>query len=130
MAEKLPDAARQWFDGANFATIGTVEPDGRPQLTYVWVKRDGDDVLVSTTRGRRKEHNLTRDPRASVIVMNPDNAYSYVEVRGRATLTEEGGPELIQELSHKYTGGPYTYDPPDAVRVVVRITPEKVVLHE
>jgi PPOX class probable F420-dependent enzyme len=125
----LPEAARALLDAANFATIATVEPDGRPQLSVVWVRRDGDDVLVSTIIGRRKHTNLSRDPRATVLVYPADAPYTYVEVRGSVTMTEEGGRALIDELAHKYTGARYTGDDgTDNVRVVVRLTPEKVVV--
>ena len=128
-AVALPEAARAMLDAANFATIATIEPDGRPQLSVVWVRRDGDDVLVSTIIGRRKHTNLSRDPRATVLVYPAEAPYTYVEVRGSVTMTEEGGRELIDELAHKYTGGRYTYDDgTDNVRVVVRLTPEKVVV--
>jgi PPOX class probable F420-dependent enzyme len=118
-------------DNPVFATVATIQPDGSPQLSVVWIKRDGDDVLISTTIGRRKETNLRRDPRVTVMI-NPCNApYTYAEIRGTATLTTEGGRELINELSRKYTGKDYTdFNPAskdDADRVVVRITPRKVV---
>ena len=128
-AVALPEPARALLDAANFATIATLEPDGRPQLSVVWVRRDGDDVLVSTIVGRRKHTNLSRDPRATVLVYPADAPYTYVEVRGSVTMTEEGGRALIDELAHKYTGARYTGDDgTDNVRVVVRITPEKVVV--
>jgi PPOX class probable F420-dependent enzyme len=118
-------------DNPVFATVATIQPDGSPQLSVVWIKRDGDDVVISTTIGRRKETNLRRDPRVTVMI-NPCNApYTYAEIRGTATLTTEGGRELINELSRKYTGKDYAdFNPAskdDADRVVVRITPRKVV---
>jgi hypothetical protein len=70
----------------------------------VWVKRDGDDVLVSTVAGRRKHRSLVADPRATVLVYALDDPYSYVEVRGSVTLTEVGGRGLIDELCEKYRG--------------------------
>ena len=106
----LPETAKALLDGVNFATIATIEPDGRPQLSVVWVCRDGDDVLVSTIIGRRKHTNLSRDPRATVLVYPADAPYTYVEVRGSVTMTEEGGRELIDELAQKYRGGRYTGD--------------------
>lgn len=97
----------------------------------MWVTRDGDDVLISTTVGRRKETNLRRDPRVTVVVQPADNPYAYAEIRGQAELTTEGGQELIDKLSLKYTGKPYAEFNPnsgqDDPRVVVRITPRKVV---
>jgi PPOX class probable F420-dependent enzyme len=126
----LPAEAHPYFDLARFATLATVEPSGQPQLSVVWVKRDGDDVLVSTVAGRRKHRNLVADPRATILVYALDDPYSYVEVRGSVTLTEAGGRELIDELCEKYRGiTPFPGDRPDAVRVVVRLTPEKVVLY-
>jgi PPOX class probable F420-dependent enzyme len=127
----LSDELKAHLDGKAFATVATVQPDGAPQLSVVWVKRDGDDLLISTTVGRRKEQNLSRDPRVTVLVNPPENPYTYAEIRGTATITTEGGAELIDELSLKYTGKHYAdFNPAsadDAQRVVVRVTPRKVV---
>lgn len=125
----IPDRARQILDGPEFAVVSTIEPDGQPQSSVVWFERDGDDLLLSTVMGRRKHANLVRDPRATVLVYPKDNPYSYVELRGTVTMTEEGGRELIDRLCRAYTGGErYTYDDgTDNVRVVVRLTPDKVI---
>ncbi|WP_275463468.1 PPOX class F420-dependent oxidoreductase [Streptomyces noursei] len=131
MTATLSDQLKELLDSPVFVTVGTVQPDGSPQLSPVWVKRDGNDLLISTTVGRRKELNLRRDPRVSVILQPFDAPYTYAEIRGEASLTTEGGQELIDELSLKYTGKPYAEFNPTAVddnqRVVVRITPRKVV---
>lgn len=127
----LPDVAKQWIDDHEFATIATIQPDGRPQLSVVWVARDGDDLLVSTVKGRRKHLNLERDPRATVLIYPRSAPYTYVEVRGTVTMTEEGGRELIDQLNEAYHPGAGRYtmdDGTDNVRVVVRITPDRVVL--
>lgn len=128
---EIPDAARAWLDGPEFATIATVLPDGQPHLSVVWVERDGDEVLVSTVKGRRKHRNLAADPRATLLVYPKDNPYSYVEIRGTTTMAEEGGRELIDRLAAKYRGlERYPFDDgTDNVRVVVRLRPEKVVVH-
>ncbi|MEE6268724.1 MULTISPECIES: PPOX class F420-dependent oxidoreductase [Streptomyces] len=131
MTATLSDQLKELLDSPVFVTVGTVQPDGSPQLSPVWVKRDGNDLLISTTVGRRKELNLRRDPRVSVVLQPFDAPYTYAEIRGEASLTTEGGQELIDELSLKYTGKPYAEFNPTAVddnqRVVVRITPRKVV---
>ncbi|MFE9659336.1 MULTISPECIES: PPOX class F420-dependent oxidoreductase [unclassified Streptomyces] len=131
MSTQLSDDLKALLDGPVFITVATVQPDGSPQLSPVWVKRDGDDVLFSTTIGRRKEQNLRRDPRITVLLQPFDAPYTYAEIRGTAELTTEGGPELIDELSVKYTGKQYADFNPDsaddAQRVVVRVTPRKVV---
>lgn len=123
----LPESVRAIVDGKNFATIGTVNADGSPQTSVVWITRDGDDLLVSTLRGRLKERNLSRDPRASVTVFDQDDPYSYFEARGPVTLTEEGGDKLINDLALKYTGDDFKGQMgPDHVRVVIRLTPTKL----
>ncbi|MFB7114913.1 PPOX class F420-dependent oxidoreductase [Streptomyces sp. NPDC056190] len=131
MSAALPDRLKSLLDGPVFVVLGTIQPDGSPQLSPVWAKRDGDDVLVSTTVDRRKKKNLDRDARASVVVQDPDSPYEYAEIRGTAELTTAGGRQLIDELSLKYTGKRYAEFNPssaqDAERVIVRIKPRKVV---
>lgn len=123
----LPDKVKTIVDGKNYATIATLNADGSPQTSVVWISRDGDDLLVSTVKGRLKDRNLRRDPRVSITVVDHDNPYDYFEARGKVTFTEEGGPELINSLSLKYTGEQYTGDVgTDHVRVVVRISPDKL----
>ncbi|MFJ6134753.1 PPOX class F420-dependent oxidoreductase [Kitasatospora sp. NPDC092286] len=130
MTAHLTDQAKALIDGRSFAVVSTVQPDGGPQSSVVWVARDGDDILFSTVEGRRKHLNLVKDPRASLLVNPPENPYSYVEVRGSVTVTREGGRELIDQLARKYQGADsYGFDGPDDVRVVVRLTPHKVVGH-
>lgn len=131
MSAALSDGLKALLDSPVFVIIATVQPDGSPQLSPVWAKRDGDDVLISTTRGRRKERNLVRDPRATLLVQPSDAPYTYAEIRGSVTITEEGGQELIDELSAKYTGKSYAEFNPaskdDDTRVVLRVTPRKVI---
>jgi PPOX class probable F420-dependent enzyme len=126
MPTALSDTARRLLDDKTYVTIATVNPDGTPQSTVVWAKRDGDDVLMSTTSTRRKARNLSRDPHVSVSFFDPENPFVYAEIRGEATLSEEGGRALIEELSAKYTGEPYPAEPEGTVRVVIRVTPERV----
>ncbi len=126
----LTDAAKALLDKPKqFATISTIEPDGRPQSSVVWYFRDGEDLLMSTVESRRKHQNLVRDPRATVLVFDADNPYTYVEIRGHVEMTAEGGRELIDRLAQAYTGAPrYTMDDgTDNVRVVVRLIADKVV---
>ncbi|MGV9312737.1 PPOX class F420-dependent oxidoreductase [Streptomyces sp. NPDC003691] len=131
MSAQLSDALKALLDSPVFVNIATIQPDGSPQVSPVWVKRDGDDLLISTTIGRQKEKNLRRDPRVTVVVQPFDAPYTYAEIRGTVEITTEGGPELIDELAVKYVGKKYAEFNPaaadDAQRVVVRITPRKVV---
>jgi PPOX class probable F420-dependent enzyme len=124
----LSETAKGWIDGKAYVSLATVNADGSPQSTVHWVARDGDDLLLSTVRGRKHANNVERDPRVSVLLIAPDDPYKYLEVRGTATVTEEGGRELIDDLAEKYRGvRPYAWDTPDAVRLVIRVPPEHVV---
>ncbi len=127
--KQIPESVQPWLDGTEFATIATNLPNGWPHLSVVWLERDGDELLVSTVKGRRKHLNIERDPKVTVLVYPKDNPYSYVEIRGTATMTEVGGRDLIDRLARRYTGADrYAYDDvTDNVRVVVRISPERVV---
>ena len=125
----LPEPARALLDRPEHATIASIEPSGQPQLSVVWVKRDGDDVLFSTVRGRRKTDNLERDPRATLLVFSADDPYRYLEVRGSVTLEDDPDQALIEELSHKYLGKAYPWRNEREQRVVVRLSPGKVVWH-
>jgi PPOX class probable F420-dependent enzyme len=126
---ELPGLVRELADGRNFATVATVQPDGSPQASVVWIKRDGDDVLFSTIRGRQKTSNLARDPRVSVVVTDTASPYRYAEIRGRAEITDDPTAALIHELAHKYTGRPFDL-PPGQERVIVRVRPGHVVAYE
>ena len=88
------DRARALFDGPHHVTVATIDQDGRPQLSVVWAKTDGDDVLFSTIKGRRKYANLTRDPRASALVFAAEDPYAYAEVRGSVTIVDDPAAEL------------------------------------
>jgi PPOX class probable F420-dependent enzyme len=128
MAE-LPEKARELFDGRNHATVATIDPDGRPQSSVVWARTDGDDVLFSTIKGRRKYANLTRDPRLSMLVYDPADPYTYAEIRGTAVLSDDPDAELIEELAVKYTSQSFGQRPGER-RVIVRVTPDRVVVYD
>jgi PPOX class probable F420-dependent enzyme len=126
MAE-LSEEVRNLLDAPNFATVTSINPDGGPQSSVVWVRTEGDDVLFSTVRGRRKPRNFQRDPRASLLIIDPADPYRYVEVRGRVTMTADPEGALIEELSQKYQGRAWE-DKPGVERLIVRISPDRVTL--
>ncbi|CUU58461.1 PPOX class F420-dependent enzyme [Frankia sp. CcI49] len=126
MAARLPEAVRALADAPTYVTLATIRPDGSPRLTVLWIARDGDDLLLSTVRGRAKERDIARDPRVGLMFLDQQDPYSYVEIRGVATLSEQGGKELIDLLSVKYNGSPYGWDGPDEVRLVIRVAAERV----
>ena len=126
MTVVLPDAAKALLDAPTYIVLTTLNPDGSPQSTVMWIKRDGEDVVFSTLLGRKKARNLERDPRASVCFYDPANPYVFFTVEGEVTMDPAGGRELINELSMKYGGKPYPEESPDKVRLVCRLTPAKI----
>ena len=123
----LSDGVRRLFDGTNFAVLTTLEPDGRPHSTVVWTKRDGDDIVFALPKNRRKTANLNRDPRATVVVFDAANPYQSAQVQGIAYVEDDLDGLLVEELSHKYTGGPYPgFAGPNPQWVTVRISADKV----
>jgi PPOX class probable F420-dependent enzyme len=123
----LDDKVRTLFDGKNFAVLSTLEPDGTPHSTVVWAKRDGDDILFALPKSRRKTANLTRDPRATVVIFDAANPYASAQVQGTASLEDDPTGTLIDDLSHKYTGGPYPgFAGPNPQWVTVRIAATNV----
>ena len=125
MAIQFSEATLRLLDGRNYAVMATVNRDGSPQTSVIWVGRDGDDLLFSTVAGRAKHRNLERDPRVSVTVIDSADPENYVELRGRASMTPDVGRRVDTELSWKYDGRDPGEDRPGAVRVVVRMTVEK-----
>jgi PPOX class probable F420-dependent enzyme len=130
MPNLLSESARKILDDPNPAVLATINPDGSPQTSVLWVARDGDDLLMSSAAGRRKERNLARDPRVSLCVYDRHDAEQYIEVRGVAAVSVDTGRQLAVSLAEKYegpgAGEAYLQLPPEVIRIVVRITPRRV----
>src|SRR5699024_11297878 len=88
------EEAKRILNAPEYAVLATVEPDGQPQLSVVWVAREDEEVLVSTVRGRRKELNLRRDPKVTILVYPADHPQESLEVRGEAAVVEDPGGDL------------------------------------
>lgn len=127
MAE-IPQQYHDLFQKKAFASLATLMSDGRPQVTPVWCDFDGTHVLFNSARGRQKDRNVRRDPRVALALIDPDNAYRYVEIRGRVVeITEQGADAHIDKLAKKYLGvDKYPYHQPGDVRVIYKILPEHV----
>jgi PPOX class probable F420-dependent enzyme len=121
VAFTLSAASRRLLDGRNYAVLATINPDGSPHTSAMWVGRDGDEVLLSTTEGRVKHRNMVRDPRVSVTVIDSANGENYVELRGQVTMSPDVGIVVDNQLSWKYDGKDKDPDLPGVVRVVVRL---------
>jgi PPOX class probable F420-dependent enzyme len=108
-------------------TVTTLRDDGSPHSTVVWVDVEDGKVSFNTARGRAKERQLSKDPRASLLVLDPNDPYKWVAVSGPAELTEEGADPQIDKLAKKYLGkDEYPFRKPEETRVKVVIEPEKV----
>ncbi|WP_308433747.1 PPOX class F420-dependent oxidoreductase [Streptomyces hiroshimensis] len=120
------EETQKLLDGKNFATVATINRDGAPQTSVVWIARDGDTVVFSTTAGRLKARNLAREPRISLTVFDTENPYLSVDIRGTAELIEDPDKELPRRLSQKYLGENPPAEPDEVLRLIVRVTPQKV----
>jgi PPOX class probable F420-dependent enzyme len=111
-----------------FANLATLNPDGSPQVTPVWVDFDGSHVIVNTARGRVKAKNLAREPRVALSIADPGNPYRYLGIQGRVVeMTEKGGDAHIDKMAKKYLGkDSYPFRKAGEVRIVVKIEPDKV----
>jgi len=124
----FPDSHKDLLQKKAFANVATVNADGTPQVTPVWFDAEGDQLRINTARGRVKDKNLRRNPVVALTVMDPDNPYRYVQVKGRVTeVTETGADAHIDGLAKKYTGADkYGNRRPGEVRVIFKIRPERV----
>lgn len=118
------------FEKKAFAHLATIMADGTPQVTPIWIDYDGEYLLVNSAKGRVKDRNMEQRPHVAVDIIDPDNPYRYVAIRGRVVeITEEGGREHIDKLEFKYRGKP-RYDLPEGmVRRIYKITVDKVETH-
>ncbi len=126
MPASIPEKYADLFHKPAFASLATLMPDGRPQVTPVWCDVEGSYVLFNSARGRQKDRNVRRDPRVALTIMDPDNPYRYLEIRGQVVeITERGAEEHIDQLAKKYLKlDKYPYRQPGEVRVIYKIKPE------
>lgn len=124
---QLTDAERAFLENPYVGVVTTLNRDGTPQPTVVWVDVDDEGVSFNTAYGRVKPGNLAREPRLALVVVDPGDPYRWVKINGTGTLVDEGADEQIDRLSAKYTGNPvYPNRTPDEQRVTVRITPTRI----
>jgi PPOX class probable F420-dependent enzyme len=102
MSTKIPDSHIDLLNAPNYVDVITVMPDGQPQATVVWCSYDGEHVLVNTAVGRQKEINMRERPMATVLSVDPDNPFRYIEVRGTVEVTEEGAIDHANQLAKAY----------------------------
>ena len=125
MAGKIPADFDDLLAKKTFAFFATVMPDGSPQVTPVWLDLDGECIRVNSAKGRVKDKNMRRDPRVALSMIDPENPYRHLSIRGKVVeITEKGADGHIDALAKKYLGlDTYPYRQPGEVRVIYRIQP-------
>jgi PPOX class probable F420-dependent enzyme len=128
ISREITDSAINLFRGKNFGFIASLMNDGSPQLTPVWIDYDGQFLLVNTAEGRTKQKNFAGDPRVAVSVIDQNNPYNMVSIRGKVIQqTPDGADEHIDRLAKKYLGvDKYPFRAPGEKRVILKIKPEKI----
>ena len=127
-AASIPENYMALFSKPVFGFLTTLMPDGSPQTQPVWVDYDNGKVVVNSALGRQKDKNMRRDPRVAVTLMDPDNPYRYLEIRGKvAEITQDGAAAHIDKMAKKYLGkDKYPFAQPGEQRVLYKIEPMKI----
>lgn len=122
----IPNSHMDLLEGPSFAHVATIGPDGEPHSSPVWVEWDGEHIKIGQLETRQKYRNLRRDPRVALSIIDLDNPYRYVEVRGRAVRFEpDPDGEFADRLAKKYLGlDRFPHRQPGDRPVVVYVTPE------
>jgi len=128
MGATIPEDFRDLFTKRAFAHLGTVMPDGSPQVTPVWCDYDGVHIRINSAKGRVKDRNMRHNRKVAIAIADPENPYRYLAVRGEVEeVTEQGADAHIDLLAKKYLGiDKYPYRQPGELRVLYKIRPEKV----
>jgi PPOX class probable F420-dependent enzyme len=124
----IPEKYHDILQKKAFAQLATLMPDGSPQVSPVWFDFDGQNILINTAKGRVKDQNMRRDKRVGIDIMDPDNPYRHLSIRGRVVdITENGADAHIDKLAKKYIGQDrYPYRANGEVRVIYKIEPEGI----
>jgi PPOX class probable F420-dependent enzyme len=132
----IPDSHRDLLEGAIHGVLSTMMPDGQPQSSIVWADYDGHYVLINTTLERQKGRNMQRDPKVTLLIIDPKNGSRWIEIRGRVVeITGENAIPHADRLTQAYTGKAHFYGDVYPVqkqqqetRVIVKIEPVKISL--
>src|SRR5580698_7558090 len=127
----LNDAARALLESSAIAQLITINVDGSPQVSGVWIGLDGDELVIASLPKRIKVRNVERDPRVALVVQSPTKSArgldEYLVVHGTARVTAGGAPELLQHLAHTYLGPDAVFPGPEAPPgYIFHVTPEKI----
>ncbi len=124
----IPEKLADIFERAAFAHLATSMSDGSPQVSPVWVELDGSHLVINSAVGRVKDRNMRANPKVALSILDPDNPYRGLTIRGRVVeITTDGAEEHVDRMAQKYINQPrYPYRAPGEVRVLYRIEPTSV----
>ena len=125
---EIDDSIKQLLTGKNFAFVATLMKDGSPQITPTWIDFEGDTILINTAEGRTKQKNVSRDQRVAISIVDQNNPYNMVTIRGKVTeQASKGADEHINKLAKRYLGvDKYPFRSPTEKRVIIKVAPENV----
>lgn len=124
----IPERLKELLDGSAFAHLTTLDPDGAPQASAMWIMRDGERILFNTAEGRRKWRNLQENPRVAVSISDTDEPYVNWSIQGRVIeMRTSDGIEVIDALARKYLDvEKYQWLTPGMVRVTIVVEPTRI----
>jgi PPOX class probable F420-dependent enzyme len=124
----IPDQYKDLLEKKAFAHLGTLMKDGSPQVTPIWFGYDGTHILINSAKGRWKDKNMRNRPQVALSILDPDNAYRYIQIRGKVVeVTENGADAHIDSLAKKYLDQEkYPFRQPGEVRVIYKVSVERV----
>jgi len=124
----IPDQYKDLLEKKAFAHLGTIMKDGSPQVTPVWFDHDGTHIRINSAKGRWKDKNMRTRPQVALSILDPDNSYRYMQIRGKVVdVTETGADAHIDSLAKKYLDqDKYPFRQPGEERVIYKISIERV----
>ena len=128
ISREITDSVIQLLTGKNFAFVSSLMPDGSPQITPVWIDYDGESILINTAEGRTKHKNITRDPRVAISIIDQNNPYNMVSIRGKVIeQTNKDADEHTDTLAKRYLDvDKYPFRTPTEKRIILKVKPDKV----
>jgi PPOX class probable F420-dependent enzyme len=131
MTERIPHEFLDLFEKPSLSHLATLMPDGSPHVSPVWVDYDGQHILMNTAKGRRKERNMRERPQIAFDIVDPENPFRFLSIRGHVVeITEEGANEHRDKLDTRYLGiTSYPQRDPLEIRCICKIVPERIIVN-
>jgi len=131
MTERIPHEFLDLFEKPSLSHLATLMPDGSPHISPVWVDYDGQYILINTAKGRRKEMNMRERPQVALDIVDPENPFRFLSIRGRVVeITEEGASKHRDRLDTRYLGiTKYPSRDPQEIRLICKILPERIAIN-